>query len=148
MNVKSLYIDPSALRGLYVHEPISRRMVAWRGKLKGPLAITRFGHAELVNAIALGCFRGDFTEVEMTKSLAHVDEDFADGDLKLVDLLWRAALDKSMALSRQHAPGLGTRSMDVLHVASALELGAKHFATYDQRQARLAKACGLILIQP
>jgi hypothetical protein len=123
-------------------------MIAWRSRVKGALPITRFGHAELVNAITLGCFRGDYSEPEMIRSLSHVDEDFADGDLKLVDLLWRAALDKSVSLSRQHAHKLGTRSLDILHVASALELGAKRFVTYDTRQARLAEACGLNLIQP
>ena len=148
MNADDLYIDPSALRALYVHDPASRRMIGWRSRHKGALPITRFGHAELVNAVALGCFRGDCTELEMSRSLAHIEEDFADGDLKLVDLLWRAALDRAMDLSRRHTPALGTRALDVLHVASALELDARRFVTCDTRQAGLAAACGLTVIQP
>ena len=148
MNAEGLYIDPSALRALYVHDPASRDMVAWRSRLKGALSVTRFGQAELVNAVALGCFRGDYTEPEMNRSLAHIEEDFADGDLKLVDLLWRAAMDRAMDLSRRHAPKIGTRALDVLHVASALELQVRHFVTYDVRQARLAEICGLKVIQP
>lgn len=143
-----LYIDPSALRALYVHDPASSRMVAWRGRLKGALAITRFGHAELVNAIALGGFRREYGEREMTRALGHIEEDFADGDLKLVDLLWRSALDQARILSREQVPSLGTRTLDVLHVASALELKARHFVTYDARQSRLAANCGLKVIQP
>lgn len=148
MIADALYIDPSALRSLYVHDPASRSMVVWRSRLKGAVPITKFGYAELVNAVALGCFRGDYSETEMNRSLAHIEEDFADGDLQLVDLLWRAALDRAMALSRQYAAKTGTRALDVLHVASALELNARQFVTFDERQARLAALCGLKIIQP
>jgi predicted nucleic acid-binding protein len=35
--------------------------------------------------------------------------------------------------------------LDTLHIACALELGAKEFWTFDQRQERLAKAAGLAI---
>ena len=38
----------------------------------------------------------------------------------LVDLLWRRALKHAAELSREHTPKLGTRTLDVLHVATAL----------------------------
>jgi len=143
-----VYTDPSALRALYVHDPRSRGMVAWRSRLNGPVLLTRFGHAELVNAVALGCFRRDYGADAMAESLRKIDEDFADGELQLVDLLWRAALDRSDELSRKHAATLGTRALDVLHVASALELEANVLVTYDERQAKLARACGLRVVKP
>ena len=62
--------------------------------------------------------------------------------------LWRAALDRTAELSRTHTAKLGTRALDVLHVASALELGARTFVTYDTRQAALAKAVGLKTLAP
>jgi predicted nucleic acid-binding protein len=34
-------------------------------------------------------------------------------------------------------------SLDVLHVACALELKLPHFLTFDERQLKLAKAAGL-----
>jgi len=40
-------------------------------------------------------------------------------------------------------PRLGIRALDSLHVESALELGAQRFWTFDDWQARLAKAAGL-----
>lgn len=43
---------------------------------------------------------------------------------------------------------LGTRTLDVLHVASAVALGAQRFVTYDIRQAALAKAVGLRVLAP
>jgi predicted nucleic acid-binding protein len=41
---------------------------------------------------------------------------------------------------------LGTRTLDVLHVASALELGRRQFLTFDLRQQELAVATGLKLV--
>ena len=43
-------------------------------------------------------------------------------------------------LSSQHTISGGYRSFDILHVAAALELGAKEFLTFDARQTALAEA--------
>ena len=41
------------------------------------------------------------------------------------------------------AASAGQRTIDLLHVAIALEAGAKTFLSFDQRQRKLAKAAGL-----
>ena len=46
-------------------------------------------------------------------------------------------------LSDHHTMTGGHRSMDVLHVATALHLGAKEFLTFDTNQKILAKTEGL-----
>jgi len=46
-------------------------------------------------------------------------------------------------LGRRYGPQLGTRTVDTLHVACALELKAERFWTFDERQAKLARARGL-----
>jgi len=60
--------------------------------------------------------------------------------------LWRAALRTAAELSRQYTKKLGCRSLDVLHVASALEL--KSFVTFDPRQQQLTKNAGLGVVVP
>jgi predicted nucleic acid-binding protein len=45
--------------------------------------------------------------------------------------------------SRQHAVVGGHRTLDILHVATAVHLGAKQFLTFDERQRRLARNVGL-----
>jgi predicted nucleic acid-binding protein len=63
--------------------------------------------------------------------------------------LWKEAAVPDRAfevcaqLARRYAARLGVRTLDTLHVASALELQAEHFWTLDQRQAKLVAACGL-----
>ena len=46
-------------------------------------------------------------------------------------------------LARRYGPKFGMRTLDTLHVACALELKAERFWTFDERQAKLAKAVGL-----
>ena len=53
----TVYADPSALLKLYLHEPESQSMAAWRTKARGPLSVTHHGRVELVNGIALAAHR-------------------------------------------------------------------------------------------
>lgn len=144
----TFYADPSALLKLYRHEPESRAMATWRTKTNGPLAVTPHGRVELINGLALAAYRGFFTTEAYDASVAALDDDFEQGRYRIADLLWRAVLKRAADLSRVHTPALGTRSLDVLHVASALELGLKRFVTFDERQAQLAVATGLKVVRP
>ena len=142
-NAEKTYADPSALLKLYLNEPESRAMTSWRAKAGGPLAVTHHGRVELANGIALAAYRQLVDERVFTAALAALDDDFQQGRYVPVDLLWRAALKRAEDLSRNFSRTLGTRSLDVLHVASALELGFRNFLTFDLRQQNLARAVGL-----
>ena len=145
---EATYVDPSALLKLYIHQRESAAMNAWRARGRGALALTHHGRAEIVNGICLAAFRADIGADARNDALASFDEDFAEGRYVQADLLWRATLDRAGELSRKHTPTLGCRSLDVLHVASALELGLRYFLTFDLRQRRLAEAVGLKPVEP
>ena len=142
------YVDPSALRRLYVHDDRSRAFSTWRARLGGSLPLTLHGRAELVNSIALAVFRRDLTAEAAQGAMADIESDLAEDRLHLADLLWRKALERAADLSREHTPKLGTRTLDVLHVATAIVLGCRGFVTYDDRQAALARAVKLRVTQP
>lgn len=148
MTGERCYIDSSALRQLYVHDAHSVAMATWRFKNPEPLSLTRFGRAELINSVASAVFRHDIPETAFQSFVQELTADFLEGRLQLVDLPWRAVLEQTTELSQQYTPTLGTRSLAVLHVASALALGMRQFVTYDRRQARLAEACGLKVVRP
>ena len=63
--------------------------------------------------------------------------------------LWREAplpenaFELCVDLARRYASKLGMRTLDTLHVACALEFKADRFWTFDERQAKLAKAQGM-----
>ena len=56
-----------------------------------------------------------------------------------VDAAFRRADD----ISEKHAATEGQRTIDLLHVALAVECGPKTFLSFDTRQRKLAKAAGL-----
>ena len=144
---EKFYADPSALLKLYLNEPESRTMTAWRAKQSGPHAVTLHGRVEHVNGLALAAHRRLITDAVLTAALRALDDDFETGRYRQTDLLWRSALKRAGELSRQHTRTIGTRSLDVLHVASALELGLRRFVSFDERQQKLARAVGLKVVE-
>jgi len=137
----SIYADSSFFVSLYVpdrHTPEARRRVA-----SGPaLWMTPLHVAEWAHAIEQHVFRKLASRSEADRSLQLFQDDRKQG-------LWREtaipdrAFDVCTQLAHQYAARLGTRTLDSLHVASALELKADEFWTFDQRQAKLARAAGL-----
>lgn len=142
------YVDPSALLKLYIHEPASAAMSVWRGRTKGALPITLHGRLEVVNGICLASFRKIISAEAFSDAIASFDEDLAEGRYVETDVLWRATLRRASQISRAHTPAVGCRTLDVLHVATALELGLRNFVTFDGRQRQLARAAGLRPIAP
>jgi predicted nucleic acid-binding protein len=138
-----VYVDPSGLARLYIHQASSREMSVWRSRISGPLAVTHHGRTEIINAICRAVFLGHLTEDAASEALGDLASDFAEGRLQQAEILWRAALNRAAELGQRHTPKLGTRPLDVLHVACALELNSRYFLTFDQRQRMLASAVGL-----
>lgn len=145
-SAESTYVDPSALIKLYLRHGDSAAVTAWRGRLRGPLPVTPHGRLEIVNGLCQVAFRRDITPAALRDALASVEEDFASGRYMHADVLWRAALRRADDLSREYTPEIGCRSLDVLHVACALELGLSSFLTFDARQRKLARSVGLKLV--
>lgn len=146
MKADQCYVDPSAIARLYIHQEGSREMAAWRSKAQGGLPVTHHGRTELVNAICRAAFLGYLDPDALDETLSELDSDFLLGHLRQADILWRAALNGAADLSRKHTPKIGTRALDVLHVACALEMGLPQFLTFDLRQQRLAQVAGLRIV--
>lgn len=98
--------------------------------------------AEWFHAIAQHVFRRDITESKAKELHSLFEQDVKTGPWREVSLP-EHALDLCADLGRRHGPKLGIRTLDTLHVACALELGAGRFLTFDARQAKLARAEGM-----
>lgn len=147
-SAESTYVDPSALRSLYLHDDRSARFCAWRRRLGGCLPVTRFGRVEIINSVQLAVHRQLIDGGLAQSAIADFDADIREGRLAVLDVLWRRTLDLAAELSTLHTAALGTRTLDVLHVATAVTLETKRFVSYDTRQAALAKAVGLRVLAP
>jgi predicted nucleic acid-binding protein len=108
--------------------------------------LTPLLETEFANAIELGIFFKRYSRREAKavgqQFLAHLGL-----GLFLVRQLSAETFELARSLSRRHTAKLGTRSLDVLHVASALILGPDSFFSFDERQRELARAEGL-RVQP
>lgn len=106
------------------------------------LWLTPLHRAEWTHAIAQHVFRGVISEREAQQFCSHFEADREAG-LWLEVALPEMAFETCIRLARQHGPRLSVRTLDTLHVASALELHAERFWTFDDRQAKLAHSEGL-----
>jgi predicted nucleic acid-binding protein len=137
----SIYADSSFFVSVYVtdrHSQIARTAVKTRSRF----LLTPLHRAEWANAVARHVFLGLLTNAQARQIHTAFDRDCAAG-LWLQTDLPAAAFETCIEISRVYAPRLGTRTLDTLHVACALELGAECFLTFDDRQKKLAKAAGL-----
>ena len=73
------------------------------------------------------------------------EADIASGLNKLVPSDSDAVLRLAGSYSQNRTAQGGHRSLDILHVATAIHLGAKEFLTFDERQRTLAQHAGLQL---
>ena len=138
----SAYADTSFLVSLYILDANSRQIAAQAQKISFPIILNSFGHLELMNAISLRVFRREITTSKANATQALIYKDLVDGIL-MVRPLATSSFERALRIARRRTPQRGTRTLDVLHVASALELKAERFYTLDLRQARLARAEGL-----
>jgi len=141
-----VYADTSFLVSLYVPDTNSARAVAAVESGAAPLVYTPLIRHELRNALRLCVFRRQITIAQRESALQEMDVDAEAGVLHATPVDWPKVFIHAEKLSRSHSESSGTRGMDVLHVACALALRAKRFATFDDRQRQLAKAAGLEIV--
>lgn len=137
----NVYADSSFFVSLYVtdrHTPGVLRLLARHPRIW----FTPFHELEISHAIAQQVFRGQITEDIAALTYLRLARHLASGVWSLTGFP-EAAFSKGVVLARSHVAQVGTRSLDSLHVAAALELKAQQFWTFDERQAKLAKAAGL-----
>jgi predicted nucleic acid-binding protein len=141
-----LYLDTSALLKLYLREEGSEWVQARVASQSDPLPVWELQEAELTNALRLKVFWRDITAAQAEGQLDHFRSRKARGQY-VFPLLDRAALMERFRQLSFHSMKLGTRTLDVMHVACACELHADHFVSFDERQCSLAKHAGLSVIQ-
>lgn len=137
----TVYADSSFIASLYtleVHSPEARRRMESRPRV----LLTPLNQSEFAHAFFSQVFRSRIPVTLADRALRSFHNDCRLGVWTVVDLP-AAIWERSNDFARRYGPTLGVRTLDSLHVACALELGAEKFWTFDERQARLAAAVGL-----
>jgi predicted nucleic acid-binding protein len=137
----SIYADSSFFGSLYL-EDVNSEEVERRLSGHPRLWLTPLHRAEVTHAVAQGVFRRVISSDEARQIYLAFEIDRGRG-LWLQAPMPERAFDTCVRLAQQYGPEIGVRTLDTLHVASALELHAGSFWTFDHRQAKLARAVGL-----
>ena len=145
----TIYPDASFLCALYREQDNTKEADAYRASMKGPLPVAALVLYEFRQSVRWHTWlnRKDaskgYGEKEGAVMLADLQSDLASGLVQVVPVDWAKVISRAEQLSAQHTGTGGHRGFDILHVATALELAAKVFLTFDARQSTLAKAVGL-----
>lgn len=136
------YFDSSALVAVYVTERFSK--VARReAQAALQLPYTQLHDLEVRNALRVLHGRGTLSARELRELTSQLDEDLearrlVETRIDLFDVFRQAS-----ELSQTHATDLLCRSLDILHVAAAIELHCTRLVSGDDRQLNLARAVGI-----
>lgn len=143
------YPDTSFLCSIYreqVHSPIADD---YKAGMKEPLFFTSLLEFEFIQAIRLQVWlhasdrTKGYSEAEADQMIADWESDVASGLNVLVPSDADAVLRLARTYSLQRTARNGHRTLDILHVATAVHFGAREFLTFDTRQRALAKYAGL-----
>lgn len=136
------YADSSLLLKLYIREPDT--VAAWQAvnRIQGPLIFTPLHRLEMMNGIRRCAASRKVTRAQAVRALLVLRGHLKGGRYTLPAVDWQAVFLRAHRLSQRHARKRLVRSLDLLHVAAALEIGATEFLTFDDRQRDTAAAEG------
>lgn len=137
------HADTSFLFSLYGNDSNSGRATRWAKTATTPINLTELGLFELENALRFSASRGFIPESRCEESLGLISDALEAGRLQIVVCNLANIVERARKISRKQTLEGGHRSFDILHVATALEMKAEHFLTFDTNQRTLADREGL-----
>lgn len=145
----SPFPDTSFLCSLYRRQVHSPRAIAFMANLVGPLSVSTFLLLEFRQSLRLQArlhvqdkTKG-FPKHEAALMLRDLQSDLAAKTIEVVSVDWADVHQIAERLSATYTEQSGHRLADIVHVATALHLGAGEFLTFDGNQKLLAKAEGM-----
>ena len=147
----NVYPDTSFLCSLYRKQHTSLQAAIYQKSLSEPLPVSTFLLLEFRQSVRFQSrlFEKDrskgFSKTEGAAMLRALQSDLADGILEMVAPDWADEHRIAEELSAKHTESGGHRLADILHVATAVHLGAAQFLTFDANQKKLAEAEGMVV---
>jgi predicted nucleic acid-binding protein len=141
-----IYLDASLLFSLYIPDRNSAFSASLITAAGVPLILSSLCEFETVNAFSLSVFRKEILEQEAQRARQKLDLNIEWGAY-LSRPLPESSFTRAKSLAQRITPSIGVRAADLLHIAAALELGAKSLYTFDQRQHQAAQVVGLAVNQ-
>lgn len=133
------YADTGFVVALYKEESTSAHAAALMARQTTSVRLSQLGELEFRNALHLAVFRGELTAGDAALKKHLFLEDAANGIFTIMPVPASELFARSVELADRHSARLGTRSLDLIHVAAALLLKADAFLSFDERQRKAAK---------
>lgn len=137
------YADTGFLVSLYLPETTTLTAATEISGASQPLALTPLLRLELRNALNFALARRRLTLVKRDEVWIQIGAQLEQGFFVDVIPPTSQTYSKALELSDRYTGLLATRSLDLLHVASALTISARIFYSFDERQRQAASAEGL-----
>lgn len=147
------YPDTSFLWAFYLKQSNSPAAAAYAIRMREPLHLTALLAYEFRQSLRFQVWRNavnsreGITLPDAERAASQLQSDLSTGLALLAPADFHEVLQRAEDVSSRHTRSAGYRSFDILHVATALQLGVKEFLSFDSNQRKLAKAEGL-RIQP
>ncbi len=139
-----IYLDTSAFLKLYVREAESQNVQDLVQSQDEPIPVWDILEAEFTNALRLKVFRNELLPEEAVRLSDLFEDRLRRGQYQAPEIDRHLLRKDFKELSEQTALH-GYRTLDLLHVACAVQLKPAAFLTFDARQKQLAVAAGLTL---
>lgn len=127
-----IYVDASALVKLAVEEPESSALRRFVESNRPRLATSELAIVELLRAVRVAAAGAD----GIRRARQELDA------AELIDV------DRNLLETAVSWTSARVRSLDAIHLASALRVGAREMLVYDRRLAEAAAAAGLEVLSP
>lgn len=143
----SLYYDSGVLVKLYVREEFSGAVARFLAERQEAVVINELHEIEMRNALRLKRFREEIDDEQLAASMAMLSSDLAARRLVRTGIDWQSVFVEAERLSATATPGTGVRTIDLLHVAAAINREASGLVSLDHRQRAAAQLAGLGLVE-
>lgn len=147
----SAYPDTSYLCALYRYQDNSEIAAKHFQAIDGPLQVSSPLLFEFRQSIRWQSYLHSkdktkgFPLKTGTAALANLQLNIDAGAIQIIPVDWPDIVSISERLSSEFTPNCGYRAFDIIHVATALHLGANEFLTFDENQTQLASSQHLIV---
>jgi predicted nucleic acid-binding protein len=146
-----VYPDTSFLCSIYVPQHHSATAISYMEKLEYPLESSSLLFFEFRQSIQFQVFRHakdknqGYPLATAQIALSALQSDVKAGLYQHAAVDWADVHQIAERLAFQYTLKNGHRSFDILHVATAIHIGAREFLTFDANQERLAESEGLVV---
>ena len=144
-----IFADTSFLCALYREQDNSPDADRLMRQKAGPVQVSSLVLFEFRQSTRFQAFRFSkdrtqgFPKQEAQRTLDILQANIAAGRIMISPVEWQDVHSIAEKLSARHTMTGGHRTVDMLHVATAIHLEVKEVLTFDANQTALAKAVGL-----